>query len=70
MSFREEDGEPSGEQGKEKTVVLNGMLESRSKGGEEPSPEKHLEKTIWGKEREQSKDLNMGRPGISEKQQG
>ena len=53
MSIREEDGEPSGEQGKEKTVILNGMLESRSKGGEEPSPEKHLEKTIWGKGREQ-----------------
>ena len=70
MSIREEDGESSREQGKEKTVILNGMLESRSKGGEGPSPEKHLEKTIWGQEREQSKDLNMGRPGISEKQQG
>lgn len=62
MSIREE--------GRERTIVLNGMLESRSKGGEGPSPENQLEKTVWGKGREQSKDLTMGRPGISEKQQG
>ena len=70
MSIREEDEESSREQGRGRTIVLNGLLESRSKGGEGLSPEKHLEKTVWGKRREQSKDLTTGRPGISEKQQG